>query len=170
MREQFSKLDEKLEMEIKSQAVVALESQAGLSRLQFQSQTLHGEAQEQTRLMGQHQAELIAALASQDQVIKESLHEQDMLATQHHTQATNGLREHHSWIQSTLQDQKELVIRQHGEVLEAFKQTNSSPPTSSDGDMEEYEENVSIFCTLDLLDNYSRSGAVSSFQTESMET
>lgn len=148
MKEQFSKLDEKLELEIKSQAVLALESQAGLSKLQYQSRTIHEEAQKQSRLMGQHQTGLITALAIQDKVIKQSLHGQDMLATQHHIQATNGLREHHSWVQSTLHDQKELVVRQHGEVLDAVKQAISPPTTSSDGEMEEYEENVSHSCTF----------------------
>ncbi|KAE9397177.1 hypothetical protein BT96DRAFT_80074 [Gymnopus androsaceus JB14] len=145
MKEQFSKLDQKLDVEIESQAVVAVETQASLSNLQYQSQTLHGEAQKQTRLMGQHQTELITAFAMQGQRMRENLRGQDMLATQHHIQTTNNLRDHQSWLQSTLHDQTQLALRQHGEVLEAVKQVVSPPSTSSDDELEEYEENFQVF-------------------------
>lgn len=145
MKEQFSKLDRKLYSGIESQAVVALEAQTTLSKLEYQAQTQQAETQKQTRLMGEYQTEMTIALAMQSQRITDSLHGQDMLATKHHIQAASDLREHQVWLQSTLGKQQQLAIRQYDEILDAVKRVVPVSTTPPDDDLREYEENVSFF-------------------------
>ncbi|KAJ3930217.1 MAG: hypothetical protein NXY57DRAFT_334607 [Lentinula lateritia] len=147
MKDQVSKLDQKLEEGIASQASGAVEAKSTLSRLQQQSQELHTETQAQSFLMSKNQTDLMAAFTMQSQHIRDGLHAQDKLALQHHLQTTGDLSKHQAWLQTTLQHQNQLVIRQHDEVLNAVKRTMPSPLSSPNNidEFEEYEENFQVF-------------------------